>query len=72
MWGFIARASNMAKALPSGWYCFFTLVRLVGLVYLVTAAIRATRSSTVASSEDGDDGRRAGLTARQHANAASA
>lgn len=72
VWGFIARASNMAKALPSGWYCFFTLVRLAGLVYLVTAAIRATRSSTAASSEDDADERRAGLTARQHANAASA
>ena len=62
----------MAKALPSGWYCFFTLVRLAGLIYLVTAAIRAMRSAPAASAEDGDDERRAGLTARQHANAASA
>lgn len=41
VWGFIARASNMAKALPAGWYCFFTCVRLLALAYLVVAALRA-------------------------------
>lgn len=41
VWGFIARGSNMVKALTPGWYSFFCGARIVGLFFITRAALSA-------------------------------
>lgn len=44
VWGFIARASNPGKALPDEWFGAFVGLRLVALILLARAGIRAVPS----------------------------
>lgn len=44
IWGFVARDSNGAKALPQEWYAFFVGLRLVALFFLVRAGVTAAAS----------------------------
>ena len=39
VWGFIARSSNSAKALPQEWFAVFVAVRLIAVLFLVRACI---------------------------------
>lgn len=41
VWGFIARSTNMGKALPEEWFALFVGVRLVALLFLARAGIEA-------------------------------
>lgn len=41
VWGFIARATNVGKALPETWFGLFVGLRLVGLLLLARAGIQA-------------------------------